>query len=117
MTVNSNYLFKSDGLGVVAADDQRITGIQINEGAHLILPQHASNSYVSLSLQNDIQNNGALTVQNIENDASREDLNLYVAAYYGTGSIDLSGDSTRTNGQNAGDIQNNSPYNSKCRSI
>jgi hypothetical protein len=104
MTNNSDYLFKSDGLGVVAAEDQRVTGIQINTDAQLILPKHPSYSHVSLLLVNDIQNDGVLAVENTLNDYEREDLNIYTAAYYGSGSIDMSGDNSRTNGQNAGNI-------------
>jgi hypothetical protein len=104
MTNNSNYLFQSDGLGIVGAEEQRITGIQINTGAHLTLPKHPNYSYVSLLLINDIQNDGVLAVENALNDYEREDLSIYAAAYYGSGNIDMSGDGDRTNGQNGGNI-------------
>ena len=104
MTDSSDYLFKSDGLGLVSAEEQRITGILINTGGHLTLPKHPRSSATSLLLENDIQNDGALLVLNELNDYEREDLNLYVAAYYGSGSVDMSGNGDSYDGQNGGSI-------------
>lgn len=104
MTDSSDYLYKSDGLSLIAAEEQRITGILINTGARLTLPKHPRSSATNLLLENDIQNDGELLVLDELNDYEREDLNLYVAAYYGSGSIDMSGNDKSYDGQNGGNI-------------
>lgn len=104
MINDNSYLYKSDGLGVVGAEEQRITGIQINADAQLTLPKHPNSSTVGLLLNNDVDNNGVLAVENALNDYEREDLSIYAAAYYGSGNIDMSGDGERSEGQNGGNI-------------
>ncbi len=96
-------LYKSDGLTALGAKSTQVTGLVIETGAALILPKVHGNT-VSLYLRNDVQNNGLITTAKQPDTDSRIGLELYTAAYYGSGSIDVAGDAQTYHGQRGGQV-------------
>lgn len=124
MVPGESRLYRSSGVGAIATDDQEVTGIQIEAAGELILPDVENNNRYSnntndatkavIYVRNDIQNDGkiltAYQVQDSANDPKIQspyaiDVNLYAAAYYGSGSIDTAGNSDLYTGQKGGDIR------------
>lgn len=99
---NTYRLYKSDGLTAIGALETRVTGMVLNEGATLILPDHRDGASVRLFFVNDVKNDGQITTVKSDTAASRLSLELSAAAYYGSGTIDLSGDKAIKDGQNGG---------------
>tara|TARA_R110001583_G_scaffold194648_1_gene366084 strand:+ start:835 stop:3096 length:2262 start_codon:yes stop_codon:yes gene_type:complete len=90
-----------------------ITGLQVAAGTTLSL--EFTNTSNSLYFFNDVQNDGTIKVLAEEGDSAVRNLSFYPAAYYGSGSIDLSG---QYPGQDGGDlsvyasiIQNSGTFN------
>ena len=96
-------LFKSSGEKLVGDDSHEITGLVVNEGSTLILPANSGSTQTYLYFNNDIQNNGVITTVN-DAIATRVDLNLTAAAYYGAGDINLKGDTSNYYRQSGGDL-------------
>lgn len=89
------------GSPVLGSDHTEITGISIASDAVLTLDPNGD-STVYLYLDNDIQNDGEITV--IEDAAATDvtNIRLYLNNYIGSGNIDLSG---KVVGQNGGDLR------------
>ncbi|WP_276784837.1 beta strand repeat-containing protein [Thalassolituus oleivorans] len=85
-----------------AVQSSVVTGLQIAAGVTLSLEFNASS--FTLYLFNDVQNDGTIKVIADEADSSTPSLSLTPAAYYGSGTIDLSG---QFPGQNGGDLDIN----------
>lgn len=102
--LNINRLYKSDGITALGADATQVTGLKIDAGAALILPNHRNGSNITVYFRNDVQNDGTITTAKIPDASSRLGLELYAAAYYGSGEIDVRGDEAEYHGQNGGSI-------------
>lgn len=95
-------LFKSSGDKTLGHETHEVTGLTVNSSATLYLPAN-STSYATLYFNNDVQNNGVISTVN-ENTNARDGLELTTAAYYGTGNIDLKGDTANLYRQSGGNF-------------
>lgn len=102
--LNVYRLYKSDGLTSLGAKETQVTGLLIEEGGALILPNVHSDSDITLYFRNDVQNNGLLTTAKQPGYSYRLGLELYAAAYYGAGNIDVRGDDNEYHGQEGGSV-------------
>ncbi|WP_396588237.1 hypothetical protein [Bermanella sp. R86510] len=105
MVENQYRLFKSDGTGTPGHESHEVTGLSINQDTTLFLPANANGTSVTrLMFNNDIDNSGVIATVN-EVEASRADLELTAAAYYGTGDITTNGEIANYYRQSGGDIE------------
>lgn len=103
MVPNHYRLYRSTGEGTLTSEANEVTGLTVNAGVNLFLPANNGSSSARLYFDKDIQNNGTITTVN-GSIASRVDLYLYPAAYYGSGDINLKGETANQYRQSGGDI-------------